>query len=72
MRFLDRDHLDELIANRENAAASGVPNALRIVREANNARRDGRNGKGKVGCRPDPRAAKGWAPRSADNQSGLR
>ncbi len=41
MRFLDRDHLDELIANRENAAASGVPNALRIVREANNRRRDG-------------------------------
>lgn len=38
MKFLNRDSLDELIANGESAIKAGVPNAQRILRDANKAR----------------------------------
>jgi hypothetical protein len=38
MTFLDRDHLDELIANRRTALDAGVPNAERIASAAAQAR----------------------------------
>lgn len=38
MTFLDRDHLDELIAHRQAAADARVPNAARIVGAASDAR----------------------------------
>ncbi|MDX2228189.1 MAG: DUF4157 domain-containing protein [Leptolyngbyaceae cyanobacterium bins.349] len=38
MKFLNRDSLDELIANGKSAVETGVPNAQRILRDANQAR----------------------------------
>jgi hypothetical protein len=38
MKFLNRDSLDELIANGNSAVEAGVPNAQRILRDANQAR----------------------------------